>query len=1057
MQVLAGHVRPEIASGKLKPLNALSTAKHLHLSFQLPLRDEAGLKAFLAAICDPANSAYHKYLSVDDFTATYGPTLEDYQRVVEFARSAGLTILDTPRNRMLVEVDGEVSQIQQALRIQLNEYPHPKESRTFYAPDREPSVDSSLKLVKIVGLDDYSKPFRISDHKPHDSAATYPAPPTGSGPFNSFIPSDIRAAYYGSGPLSGKGQAIAIFSFDGFDQVDLDNFYKNTGGKQTVPVNIVLTGGLTAPMGDGGNDAEPILDITYSQSLAPNLDQIRFYECCSPSYSGPLSGVAVILNKIASENIAKQVSISWGWGPEPEVDDPIYEEMAAQGQTVFAASGDYGSPQNPGNNVFDDFTPADDAWVTGVGQTILTTHGPGGAWATETYNLGSGGGYSDGPIPTPLPSYQIGVANGANQASETFRNIPDVTALGFGVYLCGMNQCYPNSGCPTCYNGGSSLAAPVWAGFMALVNEQAEQDHLAPAGFINPLIYKIGASSNYKNAFHDIIGGNNGCCGQLVYYDAVPGYDLVGGWGTPKGQNLINAFLGVNPSFGLVSSADSVYLGPADSTAVNLSVAPSNGFSGSVQLSVSGLPKGISASFSANPTAAASAVTFTSSSAPKIGSYTVHIIGASGSIVNSIPIQFTVSAKQGTIQAGASATNFVLTDGGTPSQSTVSVASVDNFSGSVTLGAVGLPSGVTVAFSPSSLQLPANGSATASMSISAGANGATGPASFTVQSTAGSLVSIVQMKALVNPPFSVGTTSQTFSVGKGQSTAIPVYVTSLNTFQSPVTLSLSPLPKGVIASFQPPAVTPAPNESAISTLTLSVASDAPVGVNTASVIGTSGATIGSEQVSLSVTPPATPFIVASPVTNYLFVGEKGSLTLPITVAPQSNQFAGAVQLSIGNLPSGVQALFNPPVLTLLQNGAQAVSRLTLTASPSAHIDLKTTATIAGTASGLTSSLQLPAEVSGVLDGRPEALCQGDDLTFTYDIDRALVDAGNAIAVYPRGQTFPGDYPLLWLPVDARSGTLKVTTTNLPVGRYDAWFIHDSISSSIAGPFRFEVK
>jgi subtilase family serine protease len=131
----------------------------------------------------------------------------------------------------------------------------------------------------------------------------------------------------------------------------------------------------------------------------------------------------------------------------------------------------------------------------------------------------------------PIPAWQklAGVITSKNKGSKTIRNSPDVSAeANLDFYSCA-----DQSPCQTGW-GGTSFAAPMWAGYMALVNQQAVKNGKPLLGFINPLIYPLGLSKGYAAAFHDITKGSNG-------FPAVKGYDLATGWGSPNGAGLINA------------------------------------------------------------------------------------------------------------------------------------------------------------------------------------------------------------------------------------------------------------------------------------------------------------------------------------------------------------------------------------------------------------------------------------------------------------------------------------------------------------------------------------
>jgi subtilase family serine protease len=267
---------------------------------------------------------------------------------------------------------------------------------------------------------------------------------------------------------------------------------------------------------------------------------------CSPASSGD----ALIFNAMASDGGAcRQLSLSWHWEPEDLTEnDTTFEEFAAQGQSFFAASGDNGSfPVFP---YF--YYPNEDAWVTAVGGTRLTTDGAGGPWESEiawggANNLcpepaGSGGGVS--PDHIDIPSYQqlSGVINSSNQGSTSYRNVPDV------AMDADCNNFYCDQGSCSDAEGGTSYAAPRWAGFMALVNEDNLASGGSPQGLVNQTIYPLGVGSSYDNYFHDITVGDNFNSTNPDLYSAVTGYDLVTGWGSPNPNGWLIPFLGWWPA-----------------------------------------------------------------------------------------------------------------------------------------------------------------------------------------------------------------------------------------------------------------------------------------------------------------------------------------------------------------------------------------------------------------------------------------------------------------------------------------------------------------------------
>lgn len=216
---------------------------------------------------------------------------------------------------------------------------------------------------------------------------------------------------------------------------------------------------------------------------------------------------------------------------------------------------------------------ADDTNITIVGGTTLSTIGAGGPYAAETvwneYSSGEGAGGSGGGTNYDgilIPSWQTGIATATNQASSSLRNVPDVAINADNIFVVADNGKQESL-------TGTSAAAPLWAGFTALVNQQAVASGKATVGFINPAVYVIGKSPFYLSDFHDITTGNNTNTMVGNNYFAVPGYDLCTGWGTPAGQNMIITLatpdnLGVWPGTGF--TANGPVGGPFNISAENM-------------------------------------------------------------------------------------------------------------------------------------------------------------------------------------------------------------------------------------------------------------------------------------------------------------------------------------------------------------------------------------------------------------------------------------------------------------------------------------------------------
>jgi len=392
-QLLSGHVPPAVS--RVQPVGRLAGETTLQLAIGLPLRNAGALTNLLRQIYDPASPNYHHYLTPAQFAEQFGPTAADYQRLIAFARANGLQVTATHPNRVLLDVSAPVANIEKALHVALRTYPHPTEKRTFYAPDVEPSLDLAVPVMHISGLDNYSLPRPHLQATPLNTAGKNALANAGSGPSGTYLGKDFRAAYVPDSPLAGTGQTVGLLQFDGYSASDIA-YYESQAGLPNIPLqNVLLDGFGGSPTGDGG-EVEVSLDIEMAVSMATNLAKVIVYE------AGPYGNWHDILNRMANDNLAKQLSCSWynPYGGADAVADQIFQQMAAQGQSFFNASGD--DDAYTGLIPF----PGDTPYITQVGGTTLTTTGPGGAWQSETVwnwgtGIGTGGGISPN-IPFPV-------------------------------------------------------------------------------------------------------------------------------------------------------------------------------------------------------------------------------------------------------------------------------------------------------------------------------------------------------------------------------------------------------------------------------------------------------------------------------------------------------------------------------------------------------------------------------------------------------------------------------------------------------------------------------
>jgi hypothetical protein len=945
------------------------------LAIGLPLSHQNELNTLLHQLVDPKNPNFRRYLTPAQFTERFGPTESDYQALSAFAEANGLSITATHPNRMILDVGGTVAAIESAFHLNMMYWRHPTRGE-FFAPDREPSLDTSVAILNISGLDNFviprpmdlqSRPLRTAEEQ------TY-----GSGPGGLFNGTDYRNAYAPSVTLTGAGQSVGLLEFDGFYAMDVAlNF--NWAGVTPVPVTTVLLDGVSgAPL---QSNVEVTLDIMMAAYMAPGLTNVIVYE------GGDFNDA---LNRMVTDNLASQLSSSWSFGPIGDTTLQIFTEMAAQGQSFFQASGDQGA--------YTDgiMPPADVPNLTTVGGTRLTTSVPGGAWQSETTWSGSGGGVSTF---FPIPSYQQTVNTTAAGGSATMRNIPDVALLSVQIFLiCDDGQ--------EREIGGTSAAAPLWAGFMALANQQAAINGTPPIGFANPALYAIGARASYQSDLNDITTGNNGG------FTALPGYDLATGWGSPAGQPLINSLTGSTgaQSFALATSASALTIVSGTSGNSTIAISAQNGFSGSVNLAASGLPAGVTASFSPATATTTSILTLTASSTAVSSKSTITITGTSGNLTNTMQLSLAVTELP-TFTMSASPASLSIPQGASGNR-TITIIPHNRFTGIVALVATGLPTGVTASFSQAST------TTTSTLKLSAASSATLGTAAITITGTSGSLSSTASETLTITaaPSFAVSAAPASLSVVQGATGSSAITIAPLNGFSSAVTLTASGLPTGVTASFST-ATTAQPG-----TLTLTATASATLGTATITITGTSGSLQRTATVSLTVAAPPTFALTASPTSFTVVQGATGTGT--IAIAPL-NGFSGNVALAASGLPTGVTASFS--------NATTAQPRtLTLTASASATLGTATipiTGTSGSLSSTATVSLTVAAPPTFALTASPTSLTVVQGATGSSAITIAPLNGfGSAVTLTASGLP-TGVTASFSNATTAQPGTLTLTATN----------------------------
>jgi subtilase family serine protease len=830
------HLREEARAGK--PVGTLPQDQVLHFDMMLPLRAPDTLDQFLHDLYDPANPSYRRFVTPPEFTARFGPTQASWNELVKFARQSGFTLIGGSRDEMDLRLAGTVRAVEAAFRVKMRVFNHPREARTFYSPDSEPTVDMQAVVWHISGLDNFATPQPRFHPRSHFTAR--PLTTSGACPGNSYCGSDMRPAYYGGSALTGAGQSIGLVEFYGYESADLETYFSNAGQTNRVPVNAISTDGtsVNCVYANGCDDTEQTLDITQAIGMAPALAQLNVY--IGSTDTAILSAMSVPAVGSITGKVDAQLSCSWGWGPaDPATDDPLFKKFAAQGQSFFTAAGDSGAYNPSSQYVY----PAVDANVTVVGGSDLSTTGPGGAWLGETAWSDGGGGFL-ASANILLPAWQtaaIAAFNGrsSNAGSTTWRNAPDVAGeANFDFYVCADQQ-----GCTENEYGGTSFATPMWAGYMALVNEQAALNAQSPLGFLNATLYAIGnaAGSGYAAAFHDITSGSNG-------YSAQVGYDLATGWGSPNGAGLIAALVGTGgPSFSL-SAGGAISVAPGGSGSVALTSMASGGFNSSITLVASGQPGGVTVTFSpASITASgSSSIGFQVASTTGVGVYPITVTGTSGSLVQTAVVTLTVAAAPG-FSLSASAVSLSLT-AGSSGKLTVSSSASGGFTAPIALSVSGQPAGVTAALSSASFIAPG----VVTLNMTAASNAAAGSYSLVITGTGGNVTKTLTVTLVIAsapaPTFTISINAPALSVARGKSRTYNVRTVATGSTVPVIVLSLTGLPTGVTAKFSPATI----NGTGQSTLSLAAAATAKPATTNLTLSGTAGTTTHSSTVNLTV-------------------------------------------------------------------------------------------------------------------------------------------------------------------------------------------------------------
>ncbi len=578
----------------------VAPAQRLHITVTLRPRDPGALAAFARAVSTPGSLRYRDYLTPARFARRFGPTAAQVRVVERALRARGLRPGKLSAGGLSIPVTAPAGRVERAFAISLTRLSLPGR-RTAIAAGAPPAIPAAAApaIQAVVGLDTTSAPRPLlvrnrlgaglggglgsvsTGGLPHATAHAAAAGPqpcpaasqATSTPYGQGAHTDdqIASAYGFSGIYAagdeGAGQTVAVYELEPNAPSDIAAYqacYHTHAAISYIPVD----GGA----GTGPGMGEAALDIENLIGFAPDV-RLLVYQGPNSIAGGPGSGPYDVFSTIINQDRARVVSVSWGQC-EPTVgrsaalaENTLFEQAAAQGQSIVAADGDTGAqdcysswaipPQT--QPAVDD--PSSQPFVTGVGGTTLSALGPRpteSVWNTGGLPLPQGvqQGASGGGVSSlwPMPAAQadsapgLGVRSAADAGAACgntggwCRAVPDVAAdadpsTGYLYYWNGSGS---EAGQPAGWQGigGTSAAAPLWAALLALADGSPACAG-SPVGYANPALYRSAAGA-YAAAFNDVRTGENDYTGTNGgKYAAVPGYDPVTGLGTPNASTLI--------------------------------------------------------------------------------------------------------------------------------------------------------------------------------------------------------------------------------------------------------------------------------------------------------------------------------------------------------------------------------------------------------------------------------------------------------------------------------------------------------------------------------------
>jgi hypothetical protein len=497
--------------------------------------DEQGLATFLKELEDSNSPNYHRPLEPSEVTARFGPTLEAYDKVLDYFEQNGFTLAVGSKNRRTITMRGTRAQAESAFHVQIDDYQ--LEERKFHAIAHDPSLPEEIaELVKgAAGLSNLGE-WQAANWAGPDAqqiAAAYvgnqTAPPSG---LNSLPPG-----------IDGSGQTIGLIVMSDFNLSDISNFLSWDGLPSGLISNVSKVN-INGGPGNSGN-IESVLDVDSSLGTAPGAKIVAYegpYNAQASDFYTLINGAIDDIGKGGTMSISYYMCENLIAQSDEQNLDSLLQTAAASGITLFAAAGDSGSscrmPKSDGTFIYYPNTipyPADAPHTVSVGGTSLHVHSNGSYKDESWWDDNGSGGFGTGQFTTVI-----------DLISYT-RSTPDVSLDAdplSGLVICQATAKVS----PNCFPvGGTSMSSPMWAAYWSMVN-QARSD-----GGLHP----FSAGNGYLTTIPDVYHQPSSMTGT--------GNDATHlGMGTPKVPELVSVagpsvrVTGVLPNFGSANGSTAV-------------------------------------------------------------------------------------------------------------------------------------------------------------------------------------------------------------------------------------------------------------------------------------------------------------------------------------------------------------------------------------------------------------------------------------------------------------------------------------------------------------------